>query len=351
MKKAIVFGLGNNYRIVQPYLSKLYNSNIVALTDNDNNLWGQIIDGLKVISPSSINDYKYDIIIVTPSNNSQIFIQLTNMGISADIIMYCDSFTLFRETQEFINFNNKKVLEIGCGNGNALKFIAHVGHPEYIVGIDRYLNSWWNLGESENYNWSIKNGDAENLEFENSTFDVVISYFSFEHIGNTKKALSEIRRVLKPNGRFYTIFAPIWTSVSGHHFVQEKDDTWNINHLRLIPPWGHLYMNENEMQDHIYKYQTNKVLINEMIESIYHSNIINRRTRTEFLWEFIRSKMSIIHYQEYVAYNRYNVISTTNNKNSELTGDIIDKLYLTKYNYDDISVQGMKICLEKNLVG
>jgi arsenite methyltransferase len=45
-------------------------------------------------------------------------------------------------------------------------------------------------------------GDAENLPFRGAIFDVVMSECSFSLLPNKKKAASEIKRVLKPGGKF-----------------------------------------------------------------------------------------------------------------------------------------------------
>ncbi|HTV42210.1 MAG TPA: class I SAM-dependent methyltransferase [Candidatus Sulfotelmatobacter sp.] len=42
--------------------------------------------------------------------------------------------------------------------------------------------------------------DIQNLPFENGTYDFVFASHVLEHIPNDRKALLEIRRILKPNG-------------------------------------------------------------------------------------------------------------------------------------------------------
>ncbi|WP_196598423.1 class I SAM-dependent methyltransferase [Pectinatus frisingensis] len=46
-------------------------------------------------------------------------------------------------------------------------------------------------------------GNAENLPFEDESVDVIISNAVLEHVDNLDKALSEMQRVLKPNGLVY----------------------------------------------------------------------------------------------------------------------------------------------------
>src|SRR5262249_23704833 len=44
-------------------------------------------------------------------------------------------------------------------------------------------------------------GDAENLPFAAESFDIVYSYGVIHHSPDTQRAISEIHRVLRPNGR------------------------------------------------------------------------------------------------------------------------------------------------------
>ena len=180
-----------------------------------------------------------------------------------------------------VSFSDKRVLEIGCGSGELLKEILKY-NPKHIIGIDLVLSEWWGIGESQGENWCVKDGNAEALSFYDNSFDIIISTATFEHINNVEAALSEIKRVLKPYGVFYTSFMPIWTSVVGHHFGANSATTWDVELVKLIPPWGHLYMDEAEMTEHLLKINAgDKVNIDNAVDFIYRSKIINRLSRTE----------------------------------------------------------------------
>ena len=51
--------------------------------------------------------------------------------------------------------------------------------------------------------FAFQTADAQNIPFENDTFDVVIANHMLYHVPDELKALAEIRRVLKPGGRLY----------------------------------------------------------------------------------------------------------------------------------------------------
>lgn len=244
-----------------------------------------------------------------------------------------------------ITLDGKNVLEIGCGNGNLLKIIADQHKVKYITGVDSMLSSWWEIDESKGTNWSIINGNAEQLCFNDSSFDAVISYAAFEHIGDIQMALSEIKRVLKPYGRFYTEFSPIWTSIVGHHFVASGENVFNPKHLELIPPWGHLYINEENMREHLISQTDDEGLINEILHFIYHSNIINRRSRECYVNAIINCGMIIKKYSETVSFNRLAILGIV--QESELTYDVLQCIESAGYNTAGIGVHSMTVCLEK----
>ena len=51
-------------------------------------------------------------------------------------------------------------------------------------------------------NVSFEEASAENLPFENASFDVIVSNGVFNLVADKQTALAEVFRVLKSNGRF-----------------------------------------------------------------------------------------------------------------------------------------------------
>jgi ubiquinone/menaquinone biosynthesis C-methylase UbiE len=236
-----------------------------------------------------------------------------------------------------IYFPGKHVLEIGCGNGEMLRKIAENCHPAFITGIDLYLDSWWSATASAGPNWEVKQGDASQMEFPDNSFDAVISVATFEHITRLRETLAEIKRVLKPGGVFLTEFAPIWTSIIGHHY-----NFWVYEEVDLIPPWGHLWMTEDEMRIYLAgKVGSGKA--EEACQFIYHGEMINRVGRDEFYDLLKQSGMWIRELVEYPSFSRYHYYG---NDASELTEEILRKL-TGKYRLEELAVDGFKIMLQK----
>lgn len=94
-----------------------------------------------------------------------------------------------------------KVLEIGIGSGLNLPFY-NADKVDKVIGIDPSpemwkLNKWQGDIEVE-----FNEASAEELDFEKETFDSVVCTYTLCTIPSAQKALSEIKRVLKPGGKF-----------------------------------------------------------------------------------------------------------------------------------------------------
>jgi ubiquinone/menaquinone biosynthesis C-methylase UbiE len=96
-----------------------------------------------------------------------------------------------------------RVLEIGIGTGFSL---PHYRQAESITGIDpdphmlkRAEKRLATLGLN---NVELRLARAEDLPFEDSSFDAVVSTLVLCTVRNVARSLTEVRRVLKPEGTF-----------------------------------------------------------------------------------------------------------------------------------------------------
>lgn len=94
-----------------------------------------------------------------------------------------------------------KLLEIGCGMGTDIVQLVRNGFD--VTGID-LTSEAIDLAKKRfkiyNLKGKLKTDDAENLSFEEKTFDVVYSFGVLHHTPNTQKAIDETYRVLKDDG-------------------------------------------------------------------------------------------------------------------------------------------------------
>lgn len=105
--------------------------------------------------------------------------------------------------KNLLNNVSGEVLEIGFGTGLNLEHYPR--HIQKITAIDyAILNE---KAKSRMRRSAIKvdykNMNAEELTFGNEVFDSVVSTFTFCSIPDIEKALHEIYRVLKPEGRLF----------------------------------------------------------------------------------------------------------------------------------------------------
>lgn len=98
---------------------------------------------------------------------------------------------------------HKEVLEIGCGNGSGTRLLHKYFRPKKLVGIDIDPKR---IAEAKTYskekNISYEVADVAKLPFTSESFDIVFDFSVLYHSQEWKKALVEIRRVLKPGGQF-----------------------------------------------------------------------------------------------------------------------------------------------------
>jgi SAM-dependent methyltransferase len=95
------------------------------------------------------------------------------------------------------------VLEVGSGRGGGLSYVKKYLHPASAVGVDysqRQIDFCNRNYSGEDLTFIC--GDAERLPSESSKFDVVINVESSHCYGNIRRFVSEVSRVLKPEGLF-----------------------------------------------------------------------------------------------------------------------------------------------------
>ena len=102
------------------------------------------------------------------------------------------------------DLTNKKILDIGCSSGHLINDFYSTYFKE-VYGIDISEAAILNC---QNYNLNKTYlMDANKLDFEDESFDYIISSDSLEHLEYDVGALTEWNRVLKSTGELI-IFVP-----------------------------------------------------------------------------------------------------------------------------------------------
>lgn len=102
-----------------------------------------------------------------------------------------------------------KILELGCGPGANIWFMAREGFSVYAIeGSQTAVDLTLQRLNQEVTHWTgeIRTGDFNALPYENDFFDAVIDIEAITHnpFENAKGIYEEARRVLKPGGKLYS---------------------------------------------------------------------------------------------------------------------------------------------------
>lgn len=102
------------------------------------------------------------------------------------------------------NVKRKRILDLACGEGSNTRILARMGAK--VVGIDfskKMIEFARQKEENERLGINYCVADAADLkEFSEDSFDIVTCSMALMDIANYEKAICEVARVLKRNGRF-----------------------------------------------------------------------------------------------------------------------------------------------------
>lgn len=109
---------------------------------------------------------------------------------------------IYEKIVQFVNLENRRLLEVGCGDGRITKWLA--GKSALLTAIDPDAQG---IEEARNAISGVdfRIGSGEALTFQDASFDLVIFTLSLHHHQNPWSAISEATRVLDPDGRILVI--------------------------------------------------------------------------------------------------------------------------------------------------
>ncbi len=120
------------------------------------------------------------------------------------------------------------VLDIGSGPGHICGALTEMGCS--ATGVD-FSGPMVDIASERYPEAEFFQGNAEDLRFENETFDRAVSNFVVHHLARPETVFKEVFRVLKNGGRFaYAVFADpaaqssvgaFFSAVEEHHSVEE----------------------------------------------------------------------------------------------------------------------------------
>ena len=166
-----------------------------------------------------------------------------------------------------LDFKNRKIIDIGCGNGDLTITIAKSGARK-VVGVDvdqeRIATARRNaIVEKVDNLVTFECADFVNTFHSDDIFDIAFSQDALEHIASPLSCLYKIRDCLTPGGVLATIFGPLWCSPYGAHM-------WGFTPI----PWVHFIFPEKAVLrvrtecfrpgDHVERYEDIRGHLNRM---------------------------------------------------------------------------------------
>src|SRR5664279_1720576 len=141
---------------------------------------------------------------------------------------YLPEIDLLKEIQ------GKTVLDIGAGSGGKTTFYALNG-AKTLIGIDteeRFIIQARDFASSKNAkNTDFIVANAEEMPFQDASFDMCVMNDVFEHLSKPEVVLQEVNRVLKPHGKVFINSPPYF-----HPYGAHLTDLIGIPYVHLLFP-------------------------------------------------------------------------------------------------------------------
>jgi SAM-dependent methyltransferase len=157
---------------------------------------------------------------------------------------FASSEEFFRRFDNRVDFKSKTVVDIGCGYGATCYYMALHG-AKRVVGLDanmeRVAFARSKLKDYPNLDGLLTFKSP--VEMNQEKFDLVISKDSFEHFDNPEKMMLTLKGYLKPSGKLFIGFSPLWKSPYGGHLS---------TFTRM--PWIHLLFPERVLMQELRRF-------------------------------------------------------------------------------------------------
>jgi 2-polyprenyl-3-methyl-5-hydroxy-6-metoxy-1,4-benzoquinol methylase len=143
---------------------------------------------------------------------------------SANTLMGCEHRGRYLWAAQFVA--GRETLDAGCGTGYGLEILAEAGTVA-LTGIDLSEEALVAAQvRAERSGAQLAQGDLQDLEFPDDSFDVVVCFETIEHLESPELGIAELRRVVRPGGTLL-ISSPnpdVYPSGNEHHLNELRPE-------------------------------------------------------------------------------------------------------------------------------
>jgi SAM-dependent methyltransferase len=122
------------------------------------------------------------------------------------------------------NGRPRRILDVGCGTGTMLQYLARYGQAEGIDADEGAIQFCHERGVHQ-----VQQVESVPFPFEDATFDLITAFDVLEHIDDDLGTLREMYRVMRPGGR-------LLVSVPAYRFLWGAQDEISLHKRRYVAP-------------------------------------------------------------------------------------------------------------------
>ena len=188
------------------------------------------------------------------------------------------------------DFNNKQVLDLGCGYGWHSIYAAEQG-AKFVIGIDlseKMIEIAREKTTFENVKYQV--GAMEDVDFPDETFDVVMSSLAFHYVEDFRSLAENVFRMLKSNGVFvFTVEHPIFTADGSQNWIYNEDG--EIEHFPVDNYFEEGQRETQFLDEPVTKYhRTMTTYINTLINAGFNIQRVIEPTPPEYMMDIPNMK-------------------------------------------------------------
>jgi SAM-dependent methyltransferase len=167
-----------------------------------------------------------------------------------------------------------RVLDVACGTGNTAITANKLGGGAKVTGIDftpellSQAKAEASLAEAKDIEW--KEGNVEDLPFDDNSFDVVLSSFGHMFAPRPEVAIHEMLRVTKTRGRIGFATWPAELANGRLYEAIEKHIPSTLNNPPSPMQWGIPKVIQERLASNVNKIHFDRGLVNVPLLSLNH---------------------------------------------------------------------------------